>query len=625
MCGIYGLLSPSPDPSLLDPMAARLHHRGPDHHGRFLAPGAALGNCRLAIMDPGHGNQPLISDDGALILVYNGELYNHPQLRAELEARGEVFRGNSDSETVLRALAVWGVACVARFNGMFALALWDQRRRRLLLARDRLGIKPLYMLSLASGGLAFASEPKALLHLLPGGPRPDWPALRHYFALGYFPPLESPFAGISQLPAGHWVQCDAGETPHATPYAELPFGQATTVPTNLRELVEQRLSQAVEMELMSDVPVGVLLSGGLDSSAVAHFAAACHRGPLLAFALRFAERTHDESADAALVARHLGLEYRELDFTQELLEESLTAVAATLDAPFGDSTVLPLWALSRFAATEVKVVLTGWGGDEVFAGYPTYRAHQLARLYRRAPHWLAQRLIPALVARLPVSDRYMSLEFKAKRFVGGMELSQELQHFKWMGYFDDAGLHRLMRVHAAMAPRTPLLQPVLSALPDVTATGLVDRIMHLDNLFFLPGNGLFQADRMTMANSLEARVPLLNRVLLELLHPLPAYAKMPGGSPKGLLRQVMTPHLPPAILNKPKKGFGPPTAHWLRGPLVPRFDAVFNRDKVMDQGVLNWGEVARLRDEHRQRRADHGRNLWALFSFQLWYDRFIAG
>jgi len=389
--------------------------------------------------------------------------------------------------------------------------------------------------------------------------------------------------------------------------------------------LEELLEQAVSLELISDVPIGVFLSGGLDSSIVAYYANKRSSKKTCSFALRFEEETHDESADARLVAEHLGLEHRELLFSRDLLIDSLKQVSNLLDEPFGDSTVLPLYALSRFAREYVKVILTGWGGDEIFAGYPTYKAHQYCSYYRKIPLSLSTWLVPTLVNKLPVSDKYMSLEFKAKRFVKGANLAPELQHFLWMGYLDEAAKVRLFRKHVLEQVKGGTLEHVLAILETFREKDLVSRIMHLDALFFLEGNGLFQADRMTMAASIEARVPLLNNDLLAYVNPLPIDVKMLGGKLKGLLKKVLEPHLTHQTLKKPKKGFGPPSSVWTREVFADLLRSIFSRERVRDQGIFNYPEIKVVIDEHLTRKCDHGRNLWALLSFQLWYDKFILG
>jgi asparagine synthase (glutamine-hydrolysing) len=625
MCGIFGFISAdgSSIPSnISQTMTAALQHRGPDHTGRHQDSHALLGTCRLAIIDIASGNQPIYNKDKSLVIVFNGEIYNHRDLRARLEAKGHIFRTRSDTEVLLCAFEEYGPDCVTHLDGMFAFAIWNQRQRTLFMARDRMGIKPLYTAH-PEGGFAFASEPRALLGCLGHPPRPDWTAMGHFFSLGYFPLENCAFEGIRKFPAGHFSHVANGRLT-TTRYWKPSYGQGA--PLSLAEAarrVSELSEKVVEKEMESDVPVGVFLSGGLDSSLVALQAQRAGRGKVPSFSLGFEEDTHDESVAAEQIAETLGLEHHPFRLSQDMLRESLFAVAAHMDEPFGDSTVLPLFALSRLARDHVKVALTGWGGDELFGGYPTYKAHRLAALYRQFPSLLAQRLIPSLVERLPVSDDYMSFEFKAKRFVKGMDRSPEEQHFLWMSYFDDGGISRLFRketldkmVHTTPFPPSPVLE-------ELHEENLLDRIMHLDALTFLEGNGLFQADRVTMAASLEARVPLLNREMVDFVAALPVALKMHGGQLKAVLKETLRPHLPPHILRLPKKGFGPPSSLWLRCVLGDVLGACFSQKRVEETGLFDYIEVQRLIDEHHSRKADHGRKLWLLLSYQLWHDRFI--
>ncbi|MBT3923721.1 MAG: asparagine synthase (glutamine-hydrolyzing), partial [Nitrospina sp.] len=598
--------------------------RGPDNAGLYREPGLALGNNRLSIVDLSGGNQPIFNEDRTLIIVYNGEIYNHIELRGDLEKKGHRFKTNSDTETVLHAFEEYGPQCLERFNGIFAFAVWNTREKSLFLARDSLGVKPLYLASL-EGGLAFASEAKALLGLVPGGARPNWTALFQFFSYGYVPGPESPFEGIRKFPAGHFAWFRNNELEMDRYWKpELGMGNPVSI-EEACEKVSGLLENSVEMELMGDVPVGVFLSGGLDSAAVAYYAQKCSKRNIQSFSLRFEESTHDESADARVVAEYLGLEHHELLFTKELLQKALDKTTDILDEPFGDSTVLPLLALSEFAREHVKVVLTGWGGDEIFAGYPTYRAHQLSSLYRKLPKFLSNTLIPSMVQRLPVSDKYFSLEFKAKRFIRGMDLSPELQHFIWMEYFGEPEIRKLFKREIIEQIKGDTLSPVRQTLGELSELDTVARIMHLDALFFLEGNGLFEVDRMTMAASLEARVPLLNIDLLNYVNSLETKVKMPGGRLKDLLRKILAPHLPERILNKPKKGFAPPSSIWLRGIFSQTFESIFTREKVESLGIFHYPEIQRMFQMHLARKADYGRHLWALLSFQLWYDRYIDG
>jgi asparagine synthase (glutamine-hydrolysing) len=577
---------------------------------------------RLSILDVAAGNQPLFSEDNNLCIVYNGEVYNHMDLRPALEGRGHTFKTNCDTETVLKAFQEYGPKCLDMFNGMFAVAIWDQQHRRLFLGRDRLGIKPLYI-ALTPDSFLFASQPVAILPALET-PEPDWTAISRYFMLGYIPSPDCAFDQIEKIPAGHyaWVENQSVEF---TRYYTPSFGLGTPMPRaeRLKEL-NTRLEQAVERELLSDVPLGLFLSGGLDSSAIAAYAARQRPNAMHSYALRFEEATHDESADARLVAHHLGLTHHELACDTASILDAFQRVSATLDEPFADATVLPLLILSEFARREVKVVLTGWGGDEIFAGYPTYRAHLLAAQYRRLPACISQRLVPSLVRALPVSDTYMSFEFKAKKFVQGMRLTPEMQHFRWMGYFTENELKGLFTPQIQSCCHGDIGSPLFRAARESTGPTIIDRILELDNRFFLEGNGLFQADRISMAASLEARVPLLNSDLVNWVNAIPANEKMHGGRLKSLLKDVMAQHLPPAIIDKPKKGFGPPTSIWLRTVFKEVLESVFIEEKIRQQAVFHYPTIRTMIDEHHARQADHGRKLWALLSFQKWYDRFFC-
>ncbi|QGY39356.1 asparagine synthase (glutamine-hydrolyzing) [Pseudodesulfovibrio cashew] len=624
MCGIFGVFprrGGEVGAGVLERMSSALLSRGPDHAGYHREPGFGMGMDRLAILDPAKGNQPIYSADGRYCIVYNGEIYNHLELRPELERAGYVFRTGCDTETVLNAFLHHGEACLGLFNGMFAFAVWDSLKRRLFLARDSFGIKPFYYAE-TEDAFCFASQPKALLGLA-GPVRPGWVAIGRYFRLGYVPSPDCAFQGMAKIPAGHfaWVE---EKTVSLKRYFQPEYGGGPALSEGeLVHTLEEKLEQAVNRELLSDVPIGLFLSGGLDSSAVAAHAARLSSGGIRSYALKFSEGTHDESADAALVARHLGLEHREIPMSGALLMDAFEAVGKALDEPFADSTVLPLYVISKAAAREIKAVLTGWGGDEIFAGYPTYKAHHLARYYRMLPGFIGNGLLPAAVNRLPVSEKYMSFEFKAKRFVRGMDLTPLEQHAVWMEYFSRDELAGLFREepYGEMAAVDVLMEDAIRAMPSGET---LDNVLALDARFFLEGNGLFQADRVTMMASLEGRVPLLNTDLVKWVNAIPAGRKMPRGKLKHLLKKAMEGRLPESILNKPKKGFGPPTSAWIRGELADVVEALFEPDKIEAQGVFHGGTIRRLLKEHREFRRDHGRKIWALAGFQVWYDNFVA-
>ncbi len=625
MCGIFGIVRFDDgiiDSNFIRSMGLITSHRGPDHTGIFEDNHIAMGNNRLAIIDISAGNQPIFNENGNLIIVFNGEIYNHLDIRKELKAKGHSFKTFSDTETVLHAFEEYGADCLIKLNGMFAFAIWNKVERRLFLARDRLGIKPLYITDMKNG-LAFSSESKALLPLLKGEVRPNWNSISRFFSFGYCPTPDSPFLGIKKFPQGSYGQIS--DKQYKTSKFWYPrYGRKNNVSyVDACDQLEDLLHKAINAELLSDVPVGIFLSGGIDSSAVAYFAKQCSNDLTHSFSIGFEEKTHDESEDAKLVAEHLGLSHHECLLNEKMLKEAFLELTEIMDEPFGDSTVLPLLILSKYARNFVKVVLTGWGGDEVFAGYPTYQAHLISRLYRCLPNFLTNKLIPEIVNRLPVGEGYMSFDFKAKRFVKGIEVNSDLQHFEWMGYFEEQQKKSLFSKSIYEEITENALTPVRNYLPEIKEKDTISRILNLDSKFFLEGNGLFQADRITMAASLEARVPLLNIFLLDFVNDLPAKIKMRHGKLKSMLKDVMATHLPSRILSKPKKGFGPPSSAWTKGLFFEILTKQFCRDRVENIGVFNFDTIDRMLVEHKTNIADHGRNLWALLSFQLWYDRYI--
>ncbi len=627
MCGIYGIIDSNRQNSFSDgqvkQMAELLQSRGPDSHGTFRTDGVCLGMRRLAIIDLENGQQPIFNENRTLLIIYNGELYNYLNLRNNLINKGHIFTTGSDTEVILHAYEEYGDKCVEKLNGMFSFAVYHLDDHRIFLARDRLGIKPLYY-STENNRLIFSSEAKALLALM-DHVEADWTAINRFFSFGYIPSPESSFAGINKFPPGSTGVWQNGKL-HVHSYWQPDYSPNKALnPDTIIADTDSLLDECIHQEMMSDVPLGIFLSGGLDSSAIAVYVSRHSKIKVKSFGISFAEKTHDESSDARLVANHLGIDHYDIPFTGHDQKKILLQVAETLDEPFGDSTLLPLLKLARETRKYVKVVLTGWGGDELFAGYPTYQAHRYASLYRKLPDLVGNSLIPWVVSKLPVSDTYMSLQFKASRFIQGMSKQPEFQHFNWMGYFNHEKLGKLFTDSIQNSVDNAPLDVVFDLLADIKEDDLVDRILHLDAKFFLEGNGLFQCDRMTMAASLEARVPLLNNDIIDFVSQVPLAIKMRRWQPKSLLRDVMRPYLPAQIINKTKKGFGPPTSSWMRGESLAVLQRLFTKKKVEQQGIFSFPVVQQLIVEHLSRKADNGRNLWALLSFQLWYERYILG
>lgn len=612
MCGIFGCINaPGDMRPLLARMASLQKCRGPDSEGFYLEDGACLGMVRLAIVDPEGGAQPVFSPDGRQLIVYNGQIYNHRELRKEL---GDYpFRTSSDTETLLAAYLRWGPACLPRLNGIFAFAVWDTLTKELFFARDRFGAKPFHM---ARNGKAFcfSSEAKGLFPAL-GVPAPDAGAISVYLRLGYVPSPLCVFSGIEKLPPGFMGRFARNELA-IEPWFRVEYGQRRAPRKQLAEELDALLDKAVKMELMSDVPIGVMLSGGIDSSLVAAYAAR-HAPEIESFSLGFSESTHDESGDARLAAEFIGLKnHRELRLDADDLPNLFFEAYSSLDEPFADCTVMPLLAISRFAQKRVKTVLTGMGGDEIFIGYPTFVAHRFAFLLKCFPQAALKRLFPWLIAQLPVSDAYMNLGFKAQRFLLGAGLTPEMRHLAWMGYFGPSEVSRLTRGRLAEGPG--FLEDVVASL---RAPDAMSRLLELDLRLFAEGNGLFQTDRMSMLASLEARVPLYNPDVAQWANSLAWDCKMRGLTLKSLLKDVAADKLPEKLLRKPKKGFGPPVSQWLRGGMKKIAAEILEPDRLAASGWIAPEPVRQLWNAHQARTADNGRKLWCVLSLQYWLER----
>ncbi|MDG3007224.1 asparagine synthase (glutamine-hydrolyzing) [Paludisphaera mucosa] len=626
MCGIAGFVNggeASADRSVVAAMTAALAHRGPDGDGVHVAGPVALGHRRLSIIDVEGGAQPLANEDDSVWIVYNGELYNELELRPALEAKGHRYRTHCDTETLVHLYEEVGDAFVERLNGMFALAIWDGPRRRLVLARDRMGQKPLYYAELPGGGLAFGSEPKALLKH-PDVPRAlDPDGLARYLFYEYVPAPYSIWRGVRKLPRGHVLTWEDGRV-EVSRFFPRPGDPRDPSPPPFEEAASRfwgSFRNSVARHRRSDVPLGVFLSGGVDSSSVA--AALCEVEPAASvhtFSIGFEDPSFDESGHARAVAKLLGTDHHERTFSVEQVLELLPQVAAWLDEPFGDASVLPTHLLSRFAREHVTVALGGDGADELIAGYPTFEAERAARLFRGLPR-PARALAEAAVGRLPVDHRNFSLDFKLKQFLRGAAEAPALAHQRWLGSFSGPELARLLvrppidveAEHAALAAR----------IAAETPGDPLDRSLALYQETYLPEDILTKVDRASMACGLEVRAPFLDAALVDEVRGLPSSYKYGKGTTKRLLKRAAADRLPDSILKRPKKGFGIPVARWLRGPLAPLLDRLLSPDRLRAQGLFRPEEVARRVAEHRAGVRDHRKPLWTLLMFQLWHEQWL--
>lgn len=620
MCGIAGIAALDGarpiDASGVSPMLACIRHRGPDDEGVHVEPGIALGHRRLSVIDVVGGHQPLLGRRDTTVAVINGEIYNYRELARELAAAGSRFRTASDSEVAAHAYDAWGLDFLDRLDGMFALAIWDGARRRLVLARDRMGEKPLFHAQ-AAGLFLFASELSSILAHPAIRREIDPAALRDYLALEYVPAPRSLIRGVHKLEPGMALVLEGGR-PRRQRYWSIDPQPATHPPAYEDAVIELRakLERAVVSRLVSDVPLGVFLSGGIDSSTVAALAA--RHGALETFAIGFEERSFDESAYARAVAAHIGSHHHEHVVRPDEMPDIVPRLGAILDEPIGDASILPTVVLSRFARERVTVALGGDGGDELFAGYPMHQAHRVAGTVRAMPK-PALRLAAAAARMLPVTHGNFTFAFKAATFLRGAPAVPPLNHALWMSSFPPAAHADLLTsdMIAAANDHDPL-GAFHRHWQESEGAPLLARATHLDATTYLPNDILTKVDRASMSVALEVRAPLLARDVVEFAFSLPDSYRMRGLRGKRILRDAVRDLLPAAILARPKKGFGMPVGAWLNGSLRDLTNDLLGPDAVRTAGLFQPSAVARLLDEHRRRVSDHRKPLWTLLILELW-------
>jgi asparagine synthase (glutamine-hydrolyzing) len=618
MCGIAGLISldgrPLPGPQTLQAMCASIVHRGPDDQGTFQNDWAAIGMRRLAIIDVAGGHQPVSSAGGRIQVVFNGEIYNFRELRRELETRGYVFQSHSDSEVIAHAYAEYGTACFERLRGMFAIAVVDQDRRRLVLARDRIGKKPLYVGELSPGLLGFGSELKTLLAVPGWTPQLSMPAVQDFFSLGYIPAPDTIFEGIAKLPPAHWMSIEPGRdggapTIQQTRYAHVDFQPKwTDDEATLEERLLAELDDAVKVRLVSDVPFGAFLSGGLDSSVVCALMTRHLSQPLKTFSIGFEEAAFDELPDARRVAEHLGTEHHELVVRADATG-LLDTLAHHFDEPFGDSSAIPTYLVSQLAAKHVKMVLSGDGGDELFAGYSRYRRYAALQRIRRSTLGMGPGLARLAGALIPGA--------KGRRLAGigqRMGLPWPDDYLALVGLASPADLGLLFGERAKTDPFGSIRQRFVRS--DIDSD--MERILSGDMDTYLADDILTKVDRTTMAVSLEGRAPLLDQNLIAFAARLPFDMKLRGEQGKYLFRKVAARLLPADVLNKRKQGFAIPLASWFRTDLKPMLLDTIGSRAFRERGIFSMQGIQTLVDEHQQGLQDRGELLWMVMVLETW-------
>lgn len=618
MCGITGFTTKNwtAPPGRIRESTATLIHRGPDQQGVFQSNLFSMGATRLKIIDLDSGNQPILTEDGDTGIVFNGEIYNHLELRAALEKLGHRFKSHSDTETVLRAFLQWDKDCFLRMRGMFAVALWTKSKKRIVLARDRMGIKPLYI-SRIGEDLFFGSELKALFIHPEIDRRLSLQGLDCYLALNYIPCPWTLVDGIEKLPPGNWLEWTDGEVSTGS-YWRLPFGVSSNYTLeSAKEEMDSLLQDAVREHLISDVPLGVWLSGGIDSSTILHYAAKASSSQLKTFSISFRGRSFDETEYVHRAAKQYGTDHQELDLTpEEDLRGAIEEFAYFSDEPSADAGALPVWFLSKLCKTKTTVALSGEGADELFGGYLTYRANRLAARARLLPRTITQ-LALAGFQYWPVSDEKISFEYKVKRFLEGSLMSAGRAHVYWNGTFSDAEKNGLLRQKLPSSLNRILAEfDGLPLTPDDLAP-----FLWFDQKYYLADDILTKSDRMSMAHSVEVRPPFLDHRIVEFAAKLPAFLKIRGTQQKFILKELMKDKLPREILQRKKIGFDIPAHEWLRGPLHSLLiDA-------LHYGAAECGELFRtdvietyLR-LHLERKANVGYHLWGLLILFLWMKK----
>ena len=636
MCGICGLLNLKLEPvagrERIDQMSACLEHRGPDSHGKFELPYVALAIRRLSIIDLQTGDQPLSNEAGDVTLVFNGEIYNFRDIRRRLEQR-HTFKTHSDGEVIVHLYEEQGPDFVSELNGMFALALWDERRKQLVLARDRAGEKPLFYWH-RDNTLVFASEIKSLLAYPAIGRDLDRTALAQYFLHGYFPSPRSVFAEIRKLPGAHRMVIQGGKV-QIDAYWRLqdhllPPGKPSVTAKQEEKLVEelsQRLHEACVSRLVSDVPLGVFLSGGIDSSTLVAMTSQLTPGNVNSFSVAFEEKSFNEEPYADFVARHFHTQHHVTTANESSLREALNILADHLDEPLADPAVLPTFLLSRFARQHIKVALSGEGSDELLGGYPTYIGAWLAGHYLRLPHFLRHQFFARLKRFLPLSTGAVPLGWYLRQFFDYVEKTPAERHAIWFGMTSPEGLDQLFAPDwcGPKSASQEALAPLERVLDGATFECDLAEMLYLDFRLYLEDNLLVKVDRASMACSLEMRTPFLDHRLIEFAAGLPAELKVRGFELKYLLKKAAVKWLPRKIVYRQKRGFSVPISRWMRKELRPWLDEALGEERLKRQGLFNVPYVRRLLDEHWSERADHRKLLWALFCFELWHDRWGIG
>src|SRR5215813_1133301 len=623
MCGIAGIVSGETgdriEASTIDRMCQAIVHRGPDDQGNFVKDGIGVGMTRLSIIDLAGGHQPIFNEDRSIWIVFNGEIYNFQELRPDLERRGHRFVTNSDTETIVHLYEEMGSDCVTKLRGMFGFALYDERRRRLLLARDRFGKKPLHY-ALSDGRLYFGSEIKSILAIAPELAEINHQALLEYFYFGYVPDPNTAFLPIQKLPPGHLLEFEHGEV-RVRQYWDLPRYD-TFHPSNEEELLEQlehQLAEAVRIRLISDVPLGALLSGGTDSSTVVALMARASSAPVKTFSIGFKHDDFNESNYARIVAKRFETEHHELILEPDVVQ-TVETLTRSLEEPFGDSSMLPTYYVSCLARQHVTVALSGDGGDEIFAGYDRYGIHCRRRIFEKIPQSLWRLYREQIYPRLPGS-------MHGRKFAYNISLPWRERYVDGISFLPafERELPLLSDEYRETVKHAVNPQELMYAYFDqAPADDPVSQMLYVDTKTYLTADIMCKVDRMSMATSLEMRAPILDHVLVEFVSSLPSHWKLRGRTQKYILRKLAERiGVPGEVLYRHKQGFSLPLVHWIKHELKDLLLTVLLEPRTMQRGYFNPQGVRQLLDEHFSGRRIHSGRIWRLLMFELWHRNYL--
>ncbi len=618
MCGIVGFTTKnwSPSRERIQSATNTLIHRGPDQQGVFRSHACSLGATRLKIVDLAHGNQPIFSEDGDSVIVFNGEIYNHLEVRHELESLGHRFQTHCDTETVLQAFLEWDTDCFARLRGMFASAIWSKSSERLVLARDRVGIKPLYMAERGED-LLFASELKGILIHPEVERRLSLDGLDCYLSMNYVPSPWTLIDGIEKLPPGHWLEWQDGRI-RKEAYWEIPEIRPKTISLeDAKSELDFLLDQSVREHLMSEVPLSVWLSGGVDSSTILHYAARASSSRLRTFSICFNGHSFDESSYIHQVVEQYGTEHDELDLNPEQdLAGAIEEIPYYSDEPSADSGALPVWFLSKLCKKSCTVAFSGEGADEIFGGYLTYRANQIAAQVKRMPRAATTAALQALRF-WPASNEKISLEYKMKRLLQGSLMTPQRAHVYWNGTFSEMEKAALMRVPLPETLTNDILARLAAGLP---GDGVAP-FLEFDQQYYLADDILVKSDRMSMAHAVEVRPPFLDHRIVEFAATLPTNFKIDGSRQKVVLKDLMLPKLPVSVTRRSKIGFDIPAHEWFRGPLRSLLIETISAAEVEHSDLFHFEAIRNYTQLHLDRKINVGYHLWGLLVLFLWMKR----